>query len=117
MTTVRIRRSGPHGCPRDGRRGAILASRDGYVAADYSNDTRRVPCWLSAPTRRRSERIGVNTVVANPYGSATGGHADTMRTATDLDPDGYPDVLIGAYAVDSVGEDAGASYLFYGLGL
>lgn len=40
-----------------------------------------------------------------------------LQAEDDFNGDGYPELVIGAYAVDSVGTDAGSSYLFYGLGL
>ena len=69
------------------------------------------PGGVSGPTTlAEAEAVFIGEATDDQIGFA-------LQAEDDFNRDGYPDVVIGAYAVDSVGEDAGASYLFYGLGL
>jgi hypothetical protein len=52
---------------------------------------------------------------AKVTGADTGHDAGySVAGSTDVDGDGYPDILVGAYGADGGGTDSGAAYLVYG---
>ena len=56
-----------------------------------------------------------NEILFAPYGESTGDRLGISSSgAGDVNGDGFPDVIVGAYLNDANGESAGRAYVYYG---
>src|SRR3989442_10209636 len=70
---------------------------------------------LSSATPSSAQDLGGGRILFSAVGAAPGDQfGNAVASAGDVNGDGYPDVIVGAWTSDATGPDAGSAYVYFG---